>query len=180
MNEKTLKSEMVYKGKIIDVRVDEVLLQNKKRAYREIVEHPGAVAIIPYLPDGRIILVRQFRKPIERALLEIPAGKLNKGEDIGLCAHRELREETGYGTNNLKKLLSYYSSPGFSNEIIHIFRADDLKATSDFSPDEDEFLELVKLHPQEVQRLIKEGEIKDGKTIMALLMEVIFGGEAGI
>ncbi|HEY4578552.1 MAG TPA: NUDIX hydrolase, partial [Savagea sp.] len=116
--ERTIQSTSIYKGKIIDLVVDEVALPNGGKSQREIVKHPGAVAIIAVTPENKIILIEQFRKPLERALIEIPAGKIDAGESLEHCAMRELEEETGYYANQLKKVQSFATSPGFADEII--------------------------------------------------------------
>ncbi len=168
MEEKTVKSKLIHRGRILTLRVDEVILPNGKKATREIVEHPGAVAAVPLLND-KVILVRQFRKPVEEAICEIPAGKLEAGEDPRQCMERELEEEIGYRAGKLEKLLSYYPSPGFSDEVIHIFSATDLEKTQQKLA-QDEFLELVTLRFEEALRMIEEGTIKDSKTIIGLLL----------
>ncbi len=168
MEEKTMKCERVYEGRIINVRVDTVELPDKKYSKREIVEHPGAVGIIPVTSEKEIILVKQFRKPVETVLLEIPAGKIEPKEDPQVCALRELEEETGFKTDNVKQLLKFYTTPGFSNEIIYIYLAEDLKKGI-ANPDEDENIEIVKLSIDEALEKIKTGEIEDAKTIVAIL-----------
>jgi len=169
MEEKTIKSRRIYQGKIINLRVDEVLLPDGKKASREIVEHPGAVAAVPLLPDGKVVLIRQFRKAVEEIIYEIPAGKLELEEKPRQCMERELEEEIGYGAGELKELISYYPSPGFSGEIIHLFLATHLQKKQQ-NLEGDEFLEVVILKFAEALRMIKEGKIKDGKTIIGLLL----------
>jgi len=169
MEEKTSKSRQVYKGKIINLRIDEVILPDGKKAIREIVEHQGAVAAVPLLPGREVILIRQFRKPVEEVIYEIPAGKLEKGEAPRSCAERELEEEIGYRAGKLKKLLSYYPSPGFSSELIHLFLATDLEKKQQ-NLESDEFLEPVVLKFNEALKMIEEGTIRDGKTITGLLL----------
>mgnify|MGYP001146457267 CR=1 FL=1 len=168
MDEKTIKRKLVYAGKILNLRVDRVLMSNGREAIREIVEHPGAVAIVPVLPDGRIILVQQYRKPVEGVLLEIPAGKLEKGESAKACAIRELEEETGFRAGKIKKILEFFPSPGFSNESIHLFEARVLKKSRKNLQD-DELIEVVSLTVSEIVRLINKGKIKDAKTIIGIL-----------
>lgn len=169
MEEKTIKSRRIHEGKIINLRVDEVILPHGKKAIREIVEHGGAVAAVPLLPEGRIILIRQFRKPVEEIIYEIPAGRLEKEEDPRSCMERELKEEIGYRAGKLKGLISYYPSPGFSSELIHLFLATDLEKKEQ-SLEEDEFLEIVILRFDEALRMIEEGKIRDGKTIIGLFL----------
>lgn len=166
--EKTMKSERIYEGRIINLRVDTVELPNKKYSKREIVEHPGAVGIIAITKDDEVILVKQYRKPIEDTLLEIPAGKLEPKEDPQECAIRELEEETGFATDNVEKISEFYTTPGFSNEVMHIYIAKDLKEGT-VNLDDDENIQIIKLPIDEVLYKIKTGEIKDAKTIIAIL-----------
>ncbi|MFH1548447.1 MAG: NUDIX hydrolase [Candidatus Omnitrophota bacterium] len=169
MEEKTFKSKLIYKGKILSLRLDDVILPNGKTTTREIVEHPGAVAILPLIDKDKFLLVKQFRTPIRKTLLEIPAGKIEKGENIKECAKRELIEETGYKTDNLKKLASVYLAPGYSSEIIHIFLAKNLKK-SIANPDDDEVIQNVILERKEALNKIISGEINDSKTIIAVML----------
>lgn len=169
MEEKTIKSKRIYEGRVIDLRVDEVILPQGKTAIREIVEHAGAVAAVPLLPGGKIILIRQFRKPVEEIIYEIPAGRIEKEEDSRSCIERELKEEIGYRAGKLKRLISYYPSPGFSSELIHLFLATDLEKKEQ-NLEEDEFLEIVILRFDEALRMIEEGKIRDGKTILGLFL----------
>ena len=169
MEEKTTKSRRVYEGKIINLRVDEVILPNGKKTSREIVEHGGAVAAVPLLPGGRVILIKQFRKPVEEIIYEIPAGRLEREEDPRACMERELEEEIGYRAGELKRLLSYYPSPGFSSELIHLFLATDLEKKKR-NLESDEFIEAVTLKFDEALKMVEEGRIKDGKTIIGLLL----------
>lgn len=166
--EKTVHTQSIFKGKIIDVQVDEVELPNGNKSTRELVKHPGAVAVVPFTDDGRLVLVRQFRKPLEKEIYEIPAGKLEKGEDPLVCAQRELEEETGYRTDELTFLTSFYTSPGFADEILHIYEATTLTSGT-FQPDEDEFVEKKLVTLQEGLQLMKDQHIHDAKTVFALL-----------
>ncbi|SFL69289.1 NUDIX hydrolase [Salibacterium qingdaonense] len=165
--EKTLHKESIYNGKIIDVRVHEVQLPDGRTGKREVVNHPGAVAVIARTPSGKIILVRQYRKALEKELFEIPAGKLEPGEDPEMSAFRELEEETGYRAHGLKKTASFYTSPGFADEIIHLYEADRV-TKGQTSTDEDEFVELVEVSLEEAQQFIREEKIHDAKTMYAV------------
>ncbi len=167
MEEKTVKSKYIHRGRIISLREDEVLLPNGRKAGREIIEHPGAVAAVPLLPDGRVVLIRQFRKPVEEIIYEIPAGKLESKEEPQRCMERELEEEIGYRAGELKKLISYYPSPGFSNEIIHLFLATGLEKKQQ-NLESDEFLEVVIMEFDEALQMVREGKIKDSKMIIGL------------
>src|SRR5690606_18799272 len=142
--EKTMKSEKIYEGKIVNLRIDTVELPDKKYSKREIVEHPGSVGIIPITDDSHIILVKQFRKPVEQNLLEIPAGKIEINEEPKETAFRELCEETGFVANKLEYLFEFYTSPGFSNEKMYLFVAKEL-VKREADPDDDEYIEVLKV-----------------------------------
>lgn len=168
IQEKTLKCERIYEGKIINLRVDTVELPDRKYSKREIVEHGGAVGILPVTEDGKLILIRQFRKAVESMILEIPAGKLEEKEEPIQCAHRELTEETGLVAAQLTPMVDIYTSPGFCNERIHLYLATGL-TQGEAHPDEDEYIQVVPLSLEEAMAHIARGEIKDSKTIIALL-----------
>ncbi len=168
-DEKTMKSERIYEGKVINLRVDTVELPDRKYSKREIVEHSGAVAIVAVNQEGKIILIKQFRKPVEEVLLEIPAGRIEPKEDPQDTALRELEEETGFKANKIVKLVEYYSTPGFSNEVLHIYLATEL-TTGIAKPDEDEYIETFPMTLEVAMEKIKSGEIKDSKAIIGILM----------
>jgi len=168
LHEKTLNSKKIYDGKIFRVRRDRVLLPDGSEGYREIVEHGGAVAIVP-LVDEQVYFVRQYRKPVEKVLLEIPAGRLEPGESPAACARRELTEEIGFWPRRLQQLAFFYSSPGFTNEIIHLYLAQELKVKQAVK-DEGEFLDVVKMPLAEALKKVACGEITDGKTMTGLLL----------
>lgn len=165
--EKTMKSDKIYEGKILNLRVETVELPDKKYSKREIVEHPGGVAVIPITEDGSIILVKQYRKAVEKFLLEIPAGKLEINEEPRVTAIRELKEETGYSTDNMEYLMEFYTSPGFTNEKIYLFLATDL-VEGEASPDSGEFIEIEKYDIDLLIKMIERGEITDSKTIIGI------------
>ncbi|MCD8915073.1 NUDIX hydrolase [Staphylococcus simulans] len=165
--EKTLHKQSIYKGKIIDVDVDEVLLPNGETSKREIVNHTGAVAVCALTPENKVVLVKQFRKPIEKVLLEIPAGKLEEGEEPKSAAYRELEEETGYIAHDLKQIADIYTSPGFANEKIAIYFTDNL-SKGEVHLDPDEFVEQVELTIDEIKDLVQNQQIEDAKTLIAL------------
>lgn len=173
LNEKTIESEMVYKGSFISLKVDKVLLPNGNTSKRAIVLHSGASVVVPIDEEGNVILVRQFRKPIEKEIIELPAGKLDQNEDPLSCAKRELEEETGYIGNDFIKLTEIYTTPGFSNEIIHVYLALGL-SKGKRNPDMDEFVEVFKLKLDEAIEMIKDRKIKDAKTIIGLLMSKMY------
>lgn len=166
--EKTMKSEKIYEGKIINLRIDTVELPDKKYSKREIVEHPGSVGIIPITDDGHIILVKQFRKPVEKSLLEIPAGKIEINEEPKETAFRELCEETGFVASELEYLFEFYTSPGFSNEKMYLFVAKEL-VEGEAKPDGDEYIDVLKVKIEDSIKMILRGEIVDSKTIIGIL-----------
>jgi ADP-ribose pyrophosphatase len=168
-HESTISSEMIYEGKVIKLQVDEVRLPNGKTTKREIIKHPGAVAILPITNDGSIIFVEQFRKALERSLLEIPAGKMEKGEAPETTARRELEEETGYDCEKLVHLVSFYTSPGFADEIVHLYMAEGLKKAAGLNQaDDDEFVEVKKLTLEQAKESVITKEIYDAKTLYAV------------
>jgi ADP-ribose pyrophosphatase len=169
LDEKILSSEPVYLGKLVNLYVDTVQLPDGNRAMREIIKHPGAVAMVPLLASGQVVLVRQFRGAADRVLLEIPAGTLEPGEDPLAAAGRELQEEAGYRPGKLERLGGEYTAPGYTSEFIHLFLATELEP-SRLAQDADEFLEVVTLPLDEALRQVENGEIQDGKTIIGLLL----------
>lgn len=168
--EKTIKSTNIFQGKIISLKVDDVLLADGKQSKREIVNHPGAVAILPITKEGKIVLVKQYRKALERTIIEIPAGRIEPNEAHEKTALRELEEETGYGTNHLTFIQSFATSPGFADEIIYLYVAKDLFPIEEAAcGDEDEFLEIFELTLEEAEQLVRDGDIFDAKTAFAIL-----------
>ncbi|EUJ31027.1 NUDIX hydrolase [Listeria cornellensis] len=169
LEEKTVKRETIFDGKIIKLVVDDVVLPNGARSKREIVKHPGAVAVIAMTPENKMVMVEQYRKPLEKAIVEIPAGKIEPDEAPELTAGRELEEETGYKTDDLKHLVSFYTSPGFADELLHIYLAGDLKKQANpLQADEDEFVNIVEVSLDEALQLIEEKVICDAKTVYAV------------
>ncbi len=166
--EKTIESKKLFEGKIIDLRIETVEFPDGRTAYRELVDHPGGVGIVALTPDGKIPLVRQFRKPIEKAIWEIPAGKLDKNEKPEKCGIRELKEETGYVAKEIVPLGFLYPSPGFANEVTHIFFACNLEK-GEVCPDEDEFLDIQEFSVDDVRKMILNNEINDAKSVIAFL-----------
>lgn len=168
--EKQLSSDIVYNGKILNLKVDKVELQNGRVTTREVVGHSGAVGVVAIDGDS-IILVRQFRYPFGREMLEIPAGKLEKDEDPLLCAARELSEETGYTASEFTYLGDFYPSAAYCEEIIHIYLASGLHA-GDAHPDEGEFIDTVKLPIADLTAMIMDNSIHDAKTIIGVLKAI--------
>ncbi|SDW55312.1 ADP-ribose pyrophosphatase [Marininema mesophilum] len=165
--EKTLHSKTIFEGRVIRVQLDTVELPNGNTSTRELVMHSGAVAVMAINSENRMVFVRQYRKPLEREILEIPAGKLEPGEDPDDCARREMEEETGYQAATLKKVSSFYTSPGFADEILYLYEGTGL-TEGEARPDEDEFVERVELTLEEAFWAMEAGEICDAKTVAAL------------
>lgn len=157
-----------YKGLIINTSLDRVVLQNGEHSLREVVEHPGGVTIIPIDENGYVYCVRQFRYAVGEHLLEVPAGKLEPGEDPMTCAIRELSEETGISAEEYIDLGKMYPSPGYCKETLYIFMARKL-SFGEAHPDENEFLDVEKIHIDELYRAVTSNEISDAKTIVAIM-----------
>ncbi len=168
IKEKCVSKSTVYSGLIVNVRLDKAELINGKQVPREVVEHPGGVGIIPIDENGDVTMVRQFRYPFGRELLEIPAGKMEQGEEPLQCAVRELSEETGYMADEMIYLGETYPSPGFCEEILHIYMARGLHS-GQMHLDEDEFLKVEKMSVDKLVGMIMNNEIADGKTVIAVL-----------
>lgn len=168
LEEKTLKSETVYEGLIFNITHDTVLLENEKTAFRDVLWHHGGVCVIPVTDDNDIYLVKQFRYPFSAALLEVPAGKLEKGESHEVCGRRELLEETGFTCEELIYLGEMLPTPAYNSEITHMYLAKGLKFTKQ-NLDDDEFLDVEKMPLSEAVELVMNGKIRDGKTQIAIL-----------
>jgi len=169
LDEHYISNERVFSGRLLKVELDHVKLPNGTESTREYIRHPGAVAIVPVLDDGRIVLVKQCRYPLGTVMWEIPAGKLDHGEneDPLECAKRELSEETGYDASNWQKLISIATTPGFSDEIIHLYKAWGLTAHNQHT-DEDEFIGVEAFTLEQIKTMILNGELYDAKTLCAL------------
>ena len=168
MTEKILRSEYLYRGAILKLRLDQVRLENEKVVAREIVEHPCAVAIVAIDDQARVLLVRQYRAGASRETLEIPAGTLKDGEDPALCATRELKEETGYSAIQWQPMGAFFSSPGFCTERMFLFLARELTPGT-ATPEEDESITVEWLPLVQALDAIERGEIVDGKSMVGLL-----------
>lgn len=174
LRERGLTQESVFRGNLLRIRVDTVCLPNGEIANREIIEHPGAAAVVALTKDDRVVLVRQYRYPIDAITLELPCGKLDFGEDATECARRELKEETGCEAAALIYLGKTYPTPGCSNEVIHLYAARDF-AMGESGGDADEFVEVEQVPLAEAIAMIHRGAITDGKTIIGLLWVQQFG-----
>jgi ADP-ribose pyrophosphatase len=169
LDEKTLDTKRIFEGKIVNLRVDTVELPDGCTSTREVVEHKGAVAIVPMLDHDKVVLVRQWRQAAGQALLEIPAGGLEYGESPLECARRELQEEIGYLPGKLTEMFYSYLAPGYSSEKLHTFLAEDLKEVA-AGRDFDEFLEVVTVGLDEAVEMICAGQIVDAKSICGILL----------
>lgn len=167
MEEKLLASKRIYEGRLVNLRQDAVVLSSGRETVREVVEHPNCVAIVAINSEDNVVMVRQFRKPVEGVLLEIPAGVIEPGEEPQECALRELEEETGYMAGKMERIGGFYSSPGYSTEFLYLFLATDLQKGST-RPDEDEIIEVVSIPWEQIPGLIAKGEVCDAKSIVGL------------
>ena len=169
-NVRVLSSKRLYKGKVIQVKLDRIVEPGGVEASREVVEHRGSVVIIPRLPGGRIVLVRQYRYAARQQLWELVAGSMEPGESVMRAARRELQEETGYRARTLKRLFSFYPSPGILTEQMHLVEARDL-TLSEASPESDERIEVADFSRDQIAKLLRNKKIIDGKTLVGLLWE---------
>lgn len=169
LEEQIVQSAEVWRGSFLTAELLKVVLPNGKVANREVIRHPGAVGVVALTEDGRIVLVRQYRTALERLTLEIPAGKLEAGEDAELCALRELQEETGITAGKIKYLTAVATGAGFCDEIIHLYMASDLDF-GEARPDEDEFVRTELMPLSELIDLVLDGKIEDSKTIIGALI----------
>ncbi|THJ21100.1 MAG: NUDIX hydrolase [Nitrospira sp. CG24E] len=160
-------SKSIYTGRVITLNVDTVTLPNGFTVDLEVVRHPGAAAVVPLKDDGTVVLIRQFRQAAGGFIYEIPAGKLHPGEDPTVCAVRELEEEVGYRAGKLDLLSSIFTAPGFTDEVIHIYKATELTVGRQ-QLDRDEVLEVIEMPLLEAVRMIEAGTIRDAKSIVGL------------
>jgi ADP-ribose pyrophosphatase len=168
--EKTLGAREMFRGRIFRVESLDVELANGRRSAREIVRHPGAVVILGERPDGRFVLVRQFRKAVEAELLEVVAGTLDPGESPEAAARRELKEETGYDAASIRKLGVIIAAPGYCDERLHVYHALLSPQSSDAAPDPDESLDAVCVTAGDIEERIARGEVEDAKTLAAWML----------
>jgi ADP-ribose pyrophosphatase len=175
-----LSTDRVYTGRVVNLDLDTVRFPDGSTGTLEMLRHPGASAVVPFLdppadPDPRLLLIRQFRHAADEFIWEIPAGRLDAGESPERCAERELEEETGMRAGRLERLTTIYTTPGFTDERIHLFMAVDL-APGAQDREADEFMEIHAVRGSAIRRMIREGEIKDGKTLVALLFVQCYKG----
>jgi ADP-ribose pyrophosphatase len=170
MNYSIEKSDLVYKGKIFDLKVDQILYKSGNKGVRETAVHPGGAVVVPLKDNGKIIFVSQFRYPVNSKVIELPAGKLDAGEDPMKCAIRELEEETGYKTDKIEKLASIATTPGFCSEILHIFLARDLTPGDHKREEGEQDMEIFEYDLSEARDLILSGKIYDAKTISGIYL----------
>lgn len=168
LNEETAESTLAYKGCILEIYSDTVLLENGKQAKRDVIRHPGGVCVAALNEKREVYFVRQFRYPHKKALLELPAGKLEWGEDHFECGKRELREETGFTADKWKYLGCLYPTPAYDTEIIHMYLAEELHR-SEQDLDDDEFLDVLTIPLEKAVAMVMNNEIEDAKTQLALL-----------
>ena len=166
--EKRVSGELKYKGVIVNVTLDKAELCDGTIVNREVVHHPGGVTVLPLDDEGYCYLVKQYRYPVGDVVLETPAGKLDHGEEHMVCAVRELSEETGFAADRYVDLGCFFTSPGYSDEIIHIYLATGLHP-GESHPDEGEFLNVEKMKFSELLDMVMEGKIVDAKTVIAVL-----------
>lgn len=165
--EKTLKSEMIYEGAIINLRKDKVTVMNGTSS-REIIEHNGGAVLAAITDGGKMVMVRQYRKPAQRVMLEVPAGKIDPGEKPETTAARELKEETGYMPKNVKFMMRFYPSVGYSEEVLHLYLCTGLTA-GETNFDENEAIDVEEYEPETLYNMVMNGKIEDAKTIIAIL-----------
>jgi ADP-ribose diphosphatase len=167
--EPVVASRRIYEGRIVGLREDTVELRDGRTTLREVVEHDDVVGIVPLDGQGNVLLVRQYRLPAKETLLEVPAGGVDRGETAEQAAQRELQEETGFRAGRLERLAGFFVSPGYCSEFIHVFLATDLSESA-IAGDDDENIALERMPLAEAVKLIDRGEIKDGKSIVGLLL----------
>lgn len=165
---RVLSSKTLYKGRIVHLKLDRIVEPGGITVSREVVEHPGSIVIIPHLPNGKMILVRQYRYAAQKSMWELVAGTLEPGESVIHAARRELLEETGYRAGSLKRLFSFFPSPGFLTERMHLVEAFDL-TQEESDPEADERIQVGEFSTRQLGKLLRERKIDDGKTLVGLL-----------
>ena len=170
MNYKIVKSEIIFRGKVFNTIVNQIEYDSGNKAVREVAEHPGGAVVVPVTDDGKIVMVTQHRFPMNKVLLELPAGKLNKGEDPLICAVRELEEETGYKSEDVTELGSIYTTPGYSTEKLWIYLAKNLKPGNHNREEGEYGMQVFEFSLDEIEKKINNGEIVDGKSICGIYL----------
>lgn len=168
MNFKVKKSDIIFKGFVFDIKVDQIEYNSGNEGIREVILHNGGAVVLPITKDGKVVLVKQYRYPFDEFMYELPAGKLEKNEDPKKCATRELTEETGYTSDKVSFLGKIYTSPGFCDEILYIYLAENLVAGDHDREEGEDGMEVFELTIEEIDKMMAEGKIVDGKTISGL------------
>ncbi len=168
--ETKIDGETIFSGRILTLEVDRVRLPDGGRSVREVIRHPGASVMVPAMGDGTVLFVRQFRYATGGMLLELPAGKLDPGEDPAACAERETAEETGLRPRRVEKLGEFFTAPGFSDELVRVYLVTDLRPAPEAEADADEQVELIRLSADDYHDLVDRGEIRDAKTLAAMAL----------
>lgn len=175
LTETRISSEPIFDGTFVSIAKDKVRLPNGNESTRVVIRHPGAACVLAVTPDDKAVFVRQWRYACGKALLELPAGKLEAGEDPAVCALRELAEETPFAAERVELMQAFYTAPGFCDEKMYLYRAVGVSRTSNLEPDVDEFVEAVVLSRDEVVRALQNGEIEDAKTLVGLQQWLLEG-----
>lgn len=175
--ETKIDGRSLFEGRILTLEVDRVRLPDGGESVREVIRHPGAAVMLPVTDSGAVLFVRQFRYATGELLLELPAGKLDLGEDPAACASRETAEETGFRPQTVEKMGEFYTAPGFCDELIRAFLVTDLVPAPEAEADADELVEVVTLAVDEYNEMVSRGEIRDAKTLAAMAMWIGRGGE---
>lgn len=169
-----VSKKTIWRGRAVNFDVDTVRLPDGKLATREYMNHPGAVGVVPFLDKDTIIMVRQYRHPVGEVTLELPAGKIDPKESVLTCIKRELAEETGYTASKFAPLIRYWPTPAFANEVLHLFVATGLKPGK-IHADDDEFIEAVEIPFKKAVAMVKNGKIRDSKTVVGILACASYG-----
>lgn len=169
MNFKVINSKIKFKGRVFDLRVDEIEYLSGNKGIREVAVHHGGAVVLPVTNENKIVFVKQYRYPLDEWLLELPAGKLEKGEDPRYCAERELEEETGYTADTITDLGKISTTPGFCTEILYLYLATGLKAGHHKREEGEQGMEVIELTMDEIKSYLKEGKIIDAKTICGIM-----------
>lgn len=175
LTETKIGSELIFDGTFVSISRDRIRLPNGNESNRVVIRHPGAACILAVTPDDKVVFVRQWRYACGRAMLELPAGKLEPGEDPAVCALRELAEETPYAAEKVELMRTFFTAPGFCDEKMYLYRAVNVSKTSSLQPDQDEFVETVLMSRNEVEQALAAGEIEDAKTVVGLLQWLLEG-----